>query len=126
MSDEADHWIALIRHGAPAMDPQVSSDRWGLSSEGRNCFNHPEAPILGPESAAAAAERMREAIQDLTALPAAVVSHGRIISAYLGSLIGIHGFRIWEALKMPDVLLVYPSARRVRRIGSTAGPYFAT
>lgn len=48
-----------------------------------------------------------------------VVSHGRIISAYLSALAGMNGLQIWQALKMPDVLLVDPSGRRVRRIDSS-------
>jgi broad specificity phosphatase PhoE len=36
MSDEMGNWIALIRHGAPAIDPGVSPEQWGLSIEGRS------------------------------------------------------------------------------------------
>jgi 2,3-bisphosphoglycerate-dependent phosphoglycerate mutase len=180
-----DEWIALVRHGAPSVDPKVPSDHWHLSTAGRDavarlavslremrpsvivcsperkaretarliypghdiridedlreqglgqvpflsavafskaikdCFEQPRAAILGRESAESAAERMHQALGRLAGLPALVVSHGRIISSYVSALIGVPGLQIWHALKMPDVLLVDPRARRVGRVGAS-------
>lgn len=85
----------------------------------KDCFDQPSEAILGGESAQSAAQRLHRAITRLRRHPAVVVSHGRIISAYVSTLASRHGLRIWQALRMPDVLLVDPSGRRVRRMESS-------
>lgn len=76
-------------------------------------FDTPDVAVLGSESASAAAQRMDRTLRRIERAPAIVVSHGRIISAYVSALLGVHGLEIWRALKMPDVLLVHPTTRRV-------------
>jgi 2,3-bisphosphoglycerate-dependent phosphoglycerate mutase len=77
-------------------------------------FEQPQVVAFGSESAAAAAQRMERAVARLHGASAIVVSHGRIISAYVSTLLGSNGLSIWRALKMPDVLLVNPVTREVR------------
>jgi len=84
----------------------------------KKCFDQPSTPILGIESAEASAQRMQRAIGRLRVLPVGVISHGRIISAYVSGLVGLDGFAVWRSLRMPDVLLVNPTAREVKRIDS--------
>jgi 2,3-bisphosphoglycerate-dependent phosphoglycerate mutase len=77
-------------------------------------FEQPQEAVLGAESAAAAAQRMERALERLRGTRAAVVSHGRIIGAYVSTLLGVDGLPIWRALQMPDLLFVNPALRRVQ------------
>ena len=79
-------------------------------------FEQPQEVVLGAESAAAAAQRMQRALERLRGTRAIVVSHGRIISAYVSTLLAVNGLPIWRALQMPDVLFVNPALRRIQRL----------
>jgi broad specificity phosphatase PhoE len=83
-------------------------------------FARPEDPVFG-EPAIAAARRFARAVERNDASPVMVVSHGRVISAYLARVTGISGWRIWHDLAMPDLLCVdldESGAVACRRMGS--------
>jgi len=77
-------------------------------------FERFDSVVFGAESAAAAAQRLTGAVERLCRAPAILVTHGRIISAYLSTLLGSDGLAIWRGLRMPDALLVRPRERRVQ------------
>lgn len=179
---DAHDWIALVRHGAPLVEPAQPAENWALSEAGRvavvslarslrslspglvvsspelkarqtaelicpqsqirldedlrehghatvpflspphferavtRFFAQPQEAALGAESAASAAQRMERARERLRGTRAIAVSHGRIISAYVSTLLGIDGLPIWRALQLPDVLLVNPALRKIQRL----------
>jgi broad specificity phosphatase PhoE len=73
----------------------------------REHFALPEMKILGNESSRAAANRFNEVVQGFgpTEVPV-LVSHGRIISAWLATQIALDAFDIWQNLQMPDALFI--------------------
>lgn len=78
----------------------------------RNHFALPERIILGSESSRAAAQRFDRAVKGLIKNEVPVlVSHGRIMSAWLTTQIDLDAFEIWQNLKMPDALLVDMNTR---------------
>jgi 2,3-bisphosphoglycerate-dependent phosphoglycerate mutase len=86
----------------------------------RALFAHPSEAVFG-ESANAAAERFARAVDRSDASHIVVVSHGRVLSAYLARITGACGWRIWRDLTMPDALCVdfdTPGAAVVARMGS--------
>jgi broad specificity phosphatase PhoE len=73
----------------------------------REHFSLPDAVILGNESSRAAASRFNEVVQAFGPNDVPVlVSHGRILSAWLASQVALDAYDIWENLQMPDALLV--------------------
>lgn len=103
----------LAEHGRGYV-PMLSAEAFERAI--KEFFDTPHSAVLGAESADDAAKRMDRALKRLGGATAIVVSHGRIISAYVSELLGVHGLQIWQALRMPDVLLVDPAARSVRRL----------
>jgi broad specificity phosphatase PhoE len=74
----------------------------------------------GWESFDDAAARFDSAVVDLAG-PAVVVSHGTVMSAWLGLRIpGFDSVSFWEQLRMPDAWLVDLSAQSVVRLASEA------
>jgi broad specificity phosphatase PhoE len=73
----------------------------------REHFALPEMTILGNESSRAAADRFNRVVQSFGPREVPVlVSHGRIMSAWLASQVALDAFDIWQNLQMPDALLV--------------------
>jgi broad specificity phosphatase PhoE len=71
-------------------------------------FDRPDETVMRGESSRAAGLRFAEAVQDRLAhspndLPV-IVSHGRIMSSWLGSLAGSSAWEIWTGLRMPDLI----------------------
>jgi broad specificity phosphatase PhoE len=66
-------------------------------------FARPAEAVFG-ESANAAAQRLARAVTRAGAESVMVVSHGRVMSAYLAHLTGVSGWQIWRDLTMPDLL----------------------
>lgn len=70
----------------------------------RQILEHPSVPLRGAETAEDAAARFALAMQivEQGELPAAVVAHGRVLTAYLTHLLGIDDpFAFWRAIPMP-------------------------
>lgn len=78
----------------------------------RDHFALPEQIILGTESSRAAAQRFDRVVKGLIRdeIPV-LVSHGRIMSAWLASQVDLDAFDIWQNLQMPDALLVDMNTR---------------
>ncbi len=72
------------------------------------------------ESARAAGLRFADAVQSLLVRPEGevpvIVSHGRIMSSWLGSVSGIFAWEIWTELRMPDLIEVDLAAKTFRSI----------
>jgi len=87
--------------------------RWMASPEAftdavRRHFEDRSVAVLGDESSAAAAERFSGAVERARVryrFPV-LVTHGRVMCAYLGVTFGIDPMRLWESLRMPDAFMV--------------------
>src|SRR5207248_305592 len=81
----------------------------------RQVLEAPSKPIAGAETAAAAGARFERSVETVLRadLPAAVVSHGRILTAYLSCVLGEPDpFALWRSI---------PSAG-VARLNATGSP----
>jgi broad specificity phosphatase PhoE len=88
---------------------ELRFDEWignadAFSESVRSILEHPEMAFRGAERASAAAARFEAAVRILEQgdFPAAAVSHGRVITAYLADLLGIDDpFAFWRSIPMP-------------------------
>lgn len=70
----------------------------------RAVLERPEQPVRGSETAAAAAARFAAGMQSVEAgqFPAAVVTHGRVMTSYLAREAGLDDpFALWRSVPMP-------------------------
>lgn len=79
-------------------------------------FEAPDRAIFGLESSCDAGRRFTAALDSLRdrfphAVRPLVVSHGRIMTTFLGELTGQDPWNIWRELTFPDLLLVDLDAR---------------
>jgi broad specificity phosphatase PhoE len=83
-------------------------------------FAHPTEVVYGSESADAALQRFRTALDGILARQAegnvVVVSHGTVISLYAASVAGLAGFELWRHLQCPSYVALALPALRVTRI----------
>lgn len=84
----------------------------------REFFSRPGEVVWRRESAQAARERFNAGVDDLVAAGGTpvVVTHGRIMSAWLAAFTGGDAWDIWTGLRMPDLLDVDVEARAFRRV----------
>ena len=97
-------------------------------------------PFVAPEEAGpdaravferqeAALGRVRACIDGIVArdggLEVGIVSHGLVLTVYLADLLGLDEggcYALWSRLRMPDVAVIDPTARRLERDFGGAGP----
>jgi broad specificity phosphatase PhoE len=75
-------------------------DREAFRAGIRALFARPDDVVFGEESAAAALARFAEAVEALEGRPA-VVTHGTVMSLYVGRSHPDRGFAFWERLGLP-------------------------
>jgi len=80
-------------------------ERDELEAAIRQLFAEPERVTFGEESAAAALARFSRAVEGLGDR-AVVVSHGTVISLYVGAQTGQDAFELWKSLELPDLVVV--------------------
>ena len=100
-----------VRHGVRVVDgfQELRFDRWiGNADEFgemiRDIVQQPTVSVHGAERASAAAARFAAAVSLVAEgpFPAAIVSHGRVITAYLAQLLGLDDpFELWRSIPMP-------------------------
>ena len=100
-----------VRHGVRVVDgfQELRFDRWiGNADEFgemiRDIVQQPTVSVHGAERASAAAARFAAAVNLVAEgpFPAAIVSHGRVITAYLAQLLGLDDpFELWRSIPMP-------------------------
>ena len=85
-------------------------------------------PIAGWEPREAALGRVRACIDGIVArygkLDVGIVSHGLVLTVYLADLLGLDGnggYGLWSRLRMPDIAVIDPTARRPEREFGHAG-----
>jgi len=85
----------------------------------RRHFEQPRAAVLGDEPSAEAAGRFSSAVERARSryrFPV-LVTHGRVMCAYLGATTGIDPMRAWERLRMPDALILDMESGTYARAG---------
>ena len=88
---------------------ELRFDRWVANSDAfadmiRGILGQPDVSVHGAERAAAAAARFSVGVGIVAegAFPAAIVSHGRVLSAYLAQLLPLEEpFAVWRSIPMP-------------------------
>jgi broad specificity phosphatase PhoE len=72
-------------------------------------MNQPQQLLYGEETFETACIRFTEAVNRIVATSqdetVALVSHGTILSLYIGSIVGKHPFDVWKMLHMPCYLV---------------------
>jgi 2,3-bisphosphoglycerate-dependent phosphoglycerate mutase len=95
------------------------SDRDFFDAVARH-FERRDEVILGSESSAQAAQRFEigiEALGDRFACPV-VVTHGRVMCAWMARALAVDPLPIWRTLLLPDALVVDLAEGTVERIAS--------
>jgi 2,3-bisphosphoglycerate-dependent phosphoglycerate mutase len=100
--------LGLQVHVTEGFD-ELRIDHWignadEFSTEVKAIFDHPGLSVHGSERAEAAAARFGAGIDIVRQgpLPAAVVSHGRVLTAYLANVVGLDDpFSVWRSIPMP-------------------------
>jgi broad specificity phosphatase PhoE len=90
----------------------------------REVLEQPELAAPGCERAADAAERFARAVELVAGgeLPAAVVSHGRVLTAYLASRAPMEDpFELWRSIPMPGWGCIDLDARRAGLMAPFSG-----
>ncbi len=87
----------------------------------RQHFEVPSKVVLGQESSLAAAARFARVVADLRIrMPPprcpVLVSHGRVMAAFLASITGADAWTLWEDLRMPDTIAVDLESGTIRRL----------
>ena len=110
----------------------LQEQRWDAWVENADAFNErvremlerPDESVHGAESIADAAQRFGEALDAIAAGPgpAAAVSHGRVLTAYLAAALALEDpFAFWRAMPMPAYASIDADAGRVRVLAPFAG-----
>ena len=100
---------------------ELRFDEWignadAFSDAVKSILEHPEAVVRGAERGSAAAARFAAAMQIVEQgdLPAAVISHGRVLTAYLAELLHLDDpFALWRSIPMPGWALLDLDAPRL-------------
>jgi len=93
---------------------ELRFDEWignadAFSAAVRSILEQPDTSMRGAERASAAAIRFADAMRivEQGELPAAVVSHGRVMTAYLGRVLHLEDpFALWRSIPMPGWALL--------------------
>jgi broad specificity phosphatase PhoE len=80
-------------------------------------FRHPHVPAPGGESIEQACERLAAALARHAARPLVAVTHGTVLSLYVGRLLGLDAHDLWRNLHTPDAFVFDAENRLIERIG---------
>lgn len=97
------------------------ADRKLFRATVRQHFAEPSRILLGEESSIGAAMRFAQVVADLgDRLPAprcpVLVSHGRVMAAFMASVTGADAWALWNDFRIPDAIAVDPESGTIRRL----------
>lgn len=109
------------RSGVPFFGAQEEFERYVAE-----VFESPTRRLMGPESAEEAYQRysaqVEESLRRYREPCLAFVSHGTVMSLFVGRAIGMEPYRIWRRLGMPSYLaLTWPEGHLVEALLEPAG-----
>jgi broad specificity phosphatase PhoE len=79
-------------------------------------FAKPGDPVGGVETAHAAAERLAAALAKHEGAPLVAVTHGTVLSVYLGEKLRCNAHDLWRSLHMPDAFVLDADGQLIERI----------
>ena len=79
-------------------------------------FAKPRAPAPGGESAVQACDRLTAALARHTARPLLAVTHGTVLSLYVGRLIKHEPHDLWRNLRTPDAFIFDAAGTLLKRL----------
>lgn len=79
-------------------------------------FDDPSARTPGGESAHEAAERLAVALSHHKGRPLLAVTHGTVMSYYLGERLGLDPHDLWRSLHMPDAFVLDAEGGLITRL----------
>ncbi|MBL8771782.1 MAG: histidine phosphatase family protein [Phenylobacterium sp.] len=79
-------------------------------------FAKPSEPVGGQETAHEAAERLAAALARHQGAPLLAVTHGTVLSMYLGEKLDCDAHDLWRSLHMPDAFVLDAEGRLIERI----------
>ena len=79
-------------------------------------FAKPTEPVGGYETAHEAAERLAAALAKHQGAPLVAVTHGTVLSVYLGEKLGCDAHDLWRSLHMPDAFVLDADGGLIERI----------
>jgi len=82
----------------------------------RLAFARPDERVFGGESANEALARFESAIERHKARPLIVVTHGTILSLFIGRHSRMEPFSLWTSLKLPEAFLLDEENRSFERM----------
>lgn len=79
-------------------------------------FEKPADPVGGVETAHEAAERLGAALARHKGAPLLAVTHGTVLSVYLGEKLDCDAHDLWRSLHMPDAFVLDTDGKLIERI----------
>ena len=79
-------------------------------------FADPSRPVAGGESVQQACARLSACLAAHPARPLVAVTHGTVMSEYLGSRLGLDAHDLWRSLHTPDAFVLDADGALVARI----------
>lgn len=79
-------------------------------------FASPAEPVGGIETAHEACERLAAALANHQGRPLVAVTHGTVLSLYLGERLGCDAHDLWRSLHMPDAFVLDADGELIERI----------
>jgi broad specificity phosphatase PhoE len=81
-----------------------------------NVFEKPAVRAPGGESAHEAYERLSAALARHKGEPLLAVTHGTVMSLYLGERLGVNAHDLWRSLHMPDGFVLDADGKLIERL----------
>jgi 2,3-bisphosphoglycerate-dependent phosphoglycerate mutase len=79
-------------------------------------FSDPAKPVAGGESVAQACDRLSSALAGHPTRPLVAVTHGTVLSEYLGRHLGIDAHDLWRSLHTPDAFVLGADGALITRL----------
>lgn len=79
-------------------------------------FARPSEPVGGHETAHEAARRLAAALAAHQGAPLVAVTHGTVLSVYLGEKLGCDAHDLWRSLHMPDAFVLDADGQLIERL----------
>jgi broad specificity phosphatase PhoE len=79
-------------------------------------FSDPAKPVAGGESVEQACARMSSCLDGHAARPLLAVTHGTVLSEYLGRRLGLDAHDLWRSLHTPDAFVLDADGGLIARL----------
>jgi broad specificity phosphatase PhoE len=104
---------ALHEHKRPAL---AFGTEEAFRARIAQAFADPTKPVAGGESVEQACVRMARALAAHPARPLVVVTHGTVLSEFLGRQLGLDAHDLWRSLHTPDAFVLDADGALITRL----------